>query len=288
MKGKMLDMGLDFLNSKAAQKRQICLQPSYDKKDKNGDKVTIEIIDTIKNFPEKDVLFISKLKDDNFEYLAKTYGKQFKFVTLWHCQRISSLKPIEYFENLQIFVGNWNQLANSFWDFNKTPNITAMSLDGYSKIHDLSPLVELQGLREFIYQMGMHNNKSVVDSILPLTKLTSLEYLSIRTDKIADKDITPLANIVGLKELDIPTNLFTLPQYAWLKNKIGGKIKCDIFDLKDYDLTISILGGDTSVYTKQMVLGAGKRSGKKYDEEIAAALDWFAKHPNAKPEDYPN
>lgn len=33
MKGKMLDMGLDFLNSKAAQKRQICLQPSYDKKE---------------------------------------------------------------------------------------------------------------------------------------------------------------------------------------------------------------------------------------------------------------
>lgn len=282
-----MNLSLNFVRSKVAEKRTIYLQTFDNKQDKNSKNKAIEIIDTIKNFANKDGLFVSKLKDEEFKYLAKTYGKQFRFVTFWHCPRISSLKPMEYFENLEIFDGNWNQLANSFWDFSKTPKLTGMSLDGYSKIHDLSPLVEVKNLREFIYQMGINNNKSVIDSLLPLTKIPGLEYLSISADKIGDKDITPLANIPGLKELDILTNLFTLPQYAWLKNKIGGKIKCDIFDLKEYNFTISILGGKDTVCTRQMVLGAGKRSGKKYNEEIAAALDWFAKHSQAKPEDYP-
>lgn len=273
--------------SKFTERQCLSLEPITD----SEKELSKESIDTIANFPKKDYLSVVALKSDNFEYLAETYGKQFRRLTLWHCPRIKNLKPLEKFVNLEVLDADWNQLTESFWNFQKTPKIVGINLCGFNKIKSLKPLSTCKTLQEFSFTMGINNNKSVIESLKPLAGLPELWDLEIRADKIEDMDITPLANIPKLRKLGMPTNIFDIASYAWLKNKISNKVECDIFDKDEDQINISILKGsgeEVTTYSYKLILGIGQRKGKRYFEDWTRAVDWFSKNPKALPKDYQN
>lgn len=48
--------------------------------DIGGGKITVADIDRLKNYPDAEVVTISGLQQDTFEYFIKTYGKQLKAI----------------------------------------------------------------------------------------------------------------------------------------------------------------------------------------------------------------
>ena len=48
--------------------------------DIGGGKITISDIDKLKDFPDAEVVTISGLKQETFEYFIRTYGKQLKAI----------------------------------------------------------------------------------------------------------------------------------------------------------------------------------------------------------------
>jgi len=62
------------------------------------------------------------------------------------------------------------------------------------------------------------------DSLDPLSNLIKLKSLALEAD-ITDNRITPIANIQNLENLEFPPNLFSTEKIAWLKARIGHKVK---------------------------------------------------------------
>src|SRR5512139_1093223 len=61
-------------------------------------------IDVIKEFPSATEIAITGLTQDTFEYFVENYGQQFKAIIFWKCPLVSSLKAMEYLDQVEYIV----------------------------------------------------------------------------------------------------------------------------------------------------------------------------------------
>ena len=67
-------------------------------KEVDGGIITVEQIDTIREFPDAKSIIISGLKQDTFEYFVNTYGRQFLAITFWKNKAVSDLSALSSLE----------------------------------------------------------------------------------------------------------------------------------------------------------------------------------------------
>ncbi len=97
-------------------------------------------------------------------------------------------------------------------------SLKGLSINDFSKLHNIDDIVTAPNL-EFFDFGNMVWNTMTLDTLKPLAG-TKLRYLQFNAKKIIDNDITPIANIKTLEELNFPTNLFETEQIAWLTAKL--------------------------------------------------------------------
>ncbi len=78
-----------YLRDLSLRKDDLETAMSLVQKDVSGGRTSVDQIDELKKYPHISEIKISGLKQDTFEYFVKTYGKQFKVITLWKCPLIS-------------------------------------------------------------------------------------------------------------------------------------------------------------------------------------------------------
>jgi hypothetical protein len=96
-----------------------------------------------------------------------------------------------------------------------------LRLQGGMKVRDLAPLAALSTLRELVLSIptGSDGSGRVIDvaSFAPLASLTALERLILLSVRPRDLDLSPIATMKHLKDLDIGgVREFTLEHYARL------------------------------------------------------------------------
>jgi hypothetical protein len=198
-------------------------------KELNGGKVSIEEIDSLKNYENINNLSISGLNQNTFEYLIKHYGTRFSKLTLFKCPRIHDFSPLETINNLQEIDIFWNQKSENLWNFDKNRKLEKITLSDIKKLNHLNHFNDNNTIKYLDINSGF-TGTTAIDTLKPLKSCKKLIELNICINKLLDDDIAPLAEISSLSKLHFPPNLFTTEQIAWLKAKADDKIMCDLFD----------------------------------------------------------
>lgn len=184
-------------------------------KDHNG-RLTASDIDVISERPDALAVRVSRLDQAGFEALIARYGSQFVAIELEHCPLITDLTPLEDLPDLRLVDIDWNQRATQLWNLARTPGLTGLRFQDFTRLHNLRDLRTGASLRELVFGDTMRKS-AVFESLDSLAALTGLRSLTFSAKRIDDDRVEPLAELTQLDELEFPTSMFTTRQVAWLR-----------------------------------------------------------------------
>lgn len=182
--------------------------------DVGGGKITIADIDKLKSYPNIDVVTISGLKQDTFEYFIRTYGKQFKAIRFFKNKFIEDLSLLGTLPQLEYIYFFFNQRVTALWDMTQNKSLTGLAIYDFSRLTSIKGVETAPSLKEF--RIGnLVWNTMVIDSFMPLGN-TKIERLAFSGKNIIDNDFSFLETLPKLKVFDFATNIFSTEQVAWI------------------------------------------------------------------------
>jgi len=196
--------------------------------------------------PDATTLWVSGLDQTTFEELVSLHGSQFTAVSFWKCPRIADLTPLESLPNLELVSFFWNQRATRLWDLTKTPDLTGLRLEHFTRLHDLADLALGTSLVELAIQDGVWP-ACVFETLDPLAELRDLRSLEFGAKRIEDGRVEPLGALRGLRSLVLRPGQFTIAQLAWLRARLPDSLQSravePIWDMQFGDVTLNGKGG---------------------------------------------
>ena len=243
--------------------------------DIGGGKITIADIDKLKNYPDTEVVTISGLKQDTFEYFIKTYGKQLKAIRFFKnkfVEDLSLLGTVPHLEYLYFFA---NQRVTALWNMTENTSLSSLCIEDFSRLTSIRGVETAPALKEFRIGNAIWNTM-VLDSLMPLSN-SKIERLSFTGRAIGDSDFSFLETLPELKVFDFATNVFTTEQVAWIAANcplaegyaLKAKVDCMLPDSNEHlvDVPKSIIVGKRKPILKV----------KGNEEKIQKYVDSFEK-----------
>lgn len=96
-----------------------CLWLREEKMDIGGGTISIEDIDKLKDYPDTDVVTISGLHQDTFEYFIKTYGAQLRAIRFFKNKLVEDWSLLGTLPKLEYVYFFANQRISSLWDMSR-------------------------------------------------------------------------------------------------------------------------------------------------------------------------
>ena len=217
-------------------KTHTCLWLREEKMDISGGIISVEDIDKLKDYPDTDVVTISGLRQDTFEYFIKTYGHQFKAIRFFKNKFIedwSLLGTLPKLEYLDFFV---NHHISSLWDMSENESLSGLCIQDFTKLSSIKGIETAPALKEFVIGNAIWD-KMILESLMPLA-YTSIEKFMFCGKSIIENNYSFLADMPNLRQFDFPANMLTTEQVAWIvanfPNLEGFALKakrdCTLFD----------------------------------------------------------
>ena len=182
--------------------------------DIGGGKITIADIDKLKNYPDTEVVTISGLKQDTFEYFIKTYGKQLKAIRFFKNKFVEDLSLLGTLPHLEYLYFFANQRVTALWNMTENKSLSSLCIEDFSRLASIRGVETAPALKEFRIGNAIWNTM-VLDSLMPLSN-SKIERLSFTGRAIGDSDFSFLETLPELKVFDFATNVFTTEQVAWI------------------------------------------------------------------------
>lgn len=217
-----------------------CLWLHQENMDIGGGKISFADIDRMKDYPDADVVTISGLRQDTFEYFIKTYGKQLKAIRFFKNKFVEDLSLLGTLSQLEYVSFFANQKVTVLWDMTSNTSLTGLCIEDFTKLTSVKGVEKAPALKELIIGNAIWS-KMVVDSFMPLAN-TKIEKLSFTGRAILDNDLSFLENMPKLKKFDFATNMFMTEQVAWIVANypmldgyaLKAKIDCMLFDSNEH------------------------------------------------------
>lgn len=247
--------------------------------DVSGGKITIEQIDTIKQYPEAKSIIISGLEQKTFDYFINKYGKQFQAISFWKNKGVKDLSLLSELEQIEYITYFYNQKATKLWNMSNNKTLKGLELDDFTKLHSVDEIKDAPALEVFNIGNAVWN-KMQIESLKPVA-LSTVTSFSWYGDKVLDSDYSCLAN-GHIKKLDISPRYFTLDELAQLvslfpENLVGTIVK------PYYEGTVKdIDGNETAFYflckgKRKLTKGIDDEKFHKYLDEFNALLKSYRK-----------
>lgn len=226
--------------------KHTCLWLREEQMDIGGGKISVADIDKLKNFPETDVVTISGLRQDTFEYFIQTYGSQLKAISFFKNKFIEDWSLLGTLPDLEYLSFFANQRITSLWDMSANRSLTGLCIEDFSRLSSIEGIQSAPALREFRIGNAIWSTM-ILDSLMPLANCR-IERLGFSGRAIADDDFSFLSDMPDLKQFDFPTNMLSTEQVAW--------IAANFPQLEGYALQAKI---DTDLSDAPGVIIVGKR-----------------------------
>ena len=205
-----------------------------------GGKITVEDIDKLKLYPDTDVVTISGLKQDTFEYFIKTYGKQLKAIRFFKNKFVEDLSLLGTLPQLEYVDFFFNQRVTALWDMTQNTSLTGLRIRDFSRLTSIKGVETAPALKEFIIGNAIWD-KMTIDGLMPLAN-AQIERFAFSGRAIENTDLSFLEQHPTLKTFDFATNLFTTEQVAWIVANcpqiegyaLRAKVDCMLFDSNDH------------------------------------------------------
>ena len=260
--------------------------------DISGGKINKESIDVIAQHPNATEITISGLSQDTFEYFIARYARQFESIIFWKCPHIENLRMLEVLFSVKHLVFFWNQRAERLWDLSKTKSLIGLSLDDFTRLHDLTEISYSTSLEELVFGDRVWDT-FILNSLSPLSECPTIRHLSFSAKKILDCQIEPLADIKNISSLEFSRRLFTTEQIAWLKAHLPACIKSMV--MQPYWKIDEPIEWGNGKMKSIFITGKGKpfldpvqdkKRMDKYIDDFNRMYEWYLANPAAKPEEY--
>ena len=118
-------------------KTHSCIWLREEKMDIGGGKITTADIDRLKEFPDAEVVTISGLQQDTFEYFIKTYGNQLKAIRFFKNKFIEDLSLLGTLPQLEYVYFFANQRITSLWDMSGNTSLSGLAIKDFSRYWQL-------------------------------------------------------------------------------------------------------------------------------------------------------
>lgn len=161
--------------------------------------------------------------------------------------RVSDLTPLGTLRRLQALEIRWNTKVTNVSFLEHLTGLRLLAISHCPKVHDLRPIAALENLEILDLSGGMWSTFKP-DTLEPLGQLHRLRGLSLKTIRVKDRSLAPLARLTQLRELEL-SNQFPTEEYARLSVALPD-VQCTHFE--PY-FKAGALGAD-----KVMVTGTGK------------------------------
>ena len=182
--------------------------------DVGGGKISISDIDKLKDYPDAEVVTISGLRQDTFEYFIKTYGKQLKAIRFFKNKFVEDLSLLGTLPQLEYVYFFANQRATALWDMTNNTSLTSLCIEDFTRLTSIDGVETAPTLKEFRVGNAMWSTM-VVDSLMPLAN-SKIEKLAFSGRAISDNDFSFLETLPNLRTFDFATNAFSTEQVAWI------------------------------------------------------------------------
>lgn len=195
-------------------KENSCLWLREAKPDIGGGRIGFSDIDELKNHPDADTVTVSGLRQDTFEYLISTYGKQLKAIRFFKNKLVEDWSALGDLPQLEYVYYFHNQRIDSLWDMRRNVSLKGLCIKDFSRLHSIEGIAKAPALEDFRIGNAIWD-KAVYDSLLPLAG-SPIRRLSVDGKDILNKDLSFLSQLENLQTYDFPTNLYTTEQVAWI------------------------------------------------------------------------
>ena len=194
--------------------KHTCLWLREEQMDIGGGKISIADIDKLKDYPDTDVVRISGLRQDTFEYFIQTYGNQLKAISFFKNKLIEDWSLLGTLPNLEYIYFFANQRIHSLWDMSANHSLTGLCIEDFTRLSSIEGIQTAPSLREFRIGNAIWD-KMVLESLKPLAN-SRIEKFCFYGRSIANKDFSFLAYMPNLKQFDFPANMLSTEQVAWI------------------------------------------------------------------------
>ena len=225
-----------------------CLWLREEKMDIGGGTISIEDIDKIKDYTDTDIVTISGLHQDTFEYFIKTYGTQFKAIRFFKNKLVEDWSLLGTLSNLEYIHFFANQRISSLWDMSRNTALSGLCIEDFTKLDSMEGIGTAPALREFRIGNAVWSTM-ILKSLLPLAN-TNIEKFMFCGKSITENDYSFLTDMPNLKQFDFPTNMLTTEQVAW--------IVANFPNLEGYALKAKVDFAATSNHAAEVLI-VGKR-----------------------------
>ncbi|MBO5879490.1 MAG: hypothetical protein J6Q68_02945 [Clostridia bacterium] len=256
-------------------KSHTCLWLCNEKMHLGSEKITVEDIDKLKLYPDAEVVTISGLQQDTFEYFINTYGKQLKAIRFFKNKFVEDLSLLGTLPQLEYVHFFYNQRVTALWNMTENTSLTALCIEDFSRLVSIQSIETAPVLKEFRIGNAIWSTMKI-DSLMPLSN-TNIERLSFSGRAIKDNDLSFLEALPSLKTFDFAINMFTTEQVAWIAANyplmegyaIKAKVDCMLFESNENSVDVP----------KAMIVGKRKPTLKVAgnEEKIQKYVESFEK-----------
>ncbi|MCH5315045.1 MAG: hypothetical protein J1E81_03950 [Eubacterium sp.] len=194
--------------------KHTCLWLREEQMDIGGGKISVADIDKLKDYPETDMVKISGLRQDTFEYFIQTYGNQLKAISFFKNKLVEDWSLLATLPNVEYLDFFANQRIQSLWDMSANHSLTGLCINDFSRLTSIEGIETAPALKDFRIGNAIWSTMTL-DSLMPLANC-KIEKLMFSGKSIADNDFSFLADMPDLKQFDFPTNMLSTEQVAWI------------------------------------------------------------------------
>lgn len=185
-----------------------------EKMDVSGGITTIEDIDELAKHPDCDVVTISGLAQDTFEYFIKKYGQQFKAIRFHKNKRVSDWSLLSTLENLEYFYWFFNQRISSFWDMSHNTSLKGVCIEDFSKLKSIKGIEKAPNLESLFLGDAVWATSTIEE--FSCLKSSSINELNFYGKSVLNSDFSFVLDMPRLRKLDFSPKLLTTEQVAWI------------------------------------------------------------------------
>lgn len=183
--------------------------------DIGGGRMQLHEIDALKDHPDAEILSVSGLDQQGFEYLIQNYGRQFKILQFFKNKRVEDWSALGQLPDLEYVYYFFNQRIERFWDMRNNKKLRGISILDFSRLKTLSGIETAENLEYFCLGNAVWD-KSEVDSFRYFAD-TNVRFLCFAGKKILDREPAYLARIPRLEQIYGVLRGCSREQFAWVK-----------------------------------------------------------------------
>ena len=109
-------------------------------KEVGGGRITIEQIDSIRQYPDAKSIIISGLEQKTFEYFISEYGNQFQSISFWKNKSVENLSMLSELEHIEFITYFFNQKVTKLWDMRKNKKLKGLQIDDFTRLHTIDEI----------------------------------------------------------------------------------------------------------------------------------------------------